>query len=142
MDQRIDIWNIFHDGEITAVSQENSQTLKIFVSIPYIRRRLKPLGDSFVLILSGLKRFEFSSLNGAISSLQDEIDLGEPEILSTDSESMPVMITTTMGQLTLDFDSISFALDTGEAIDFESIEKECESYWAEWSEKNDSNPKE
>jgi hypothetical protein len=48
MDPRIAIWNILHDGEITAVS-EDVGTLTMFVSIPYLRRRLTPLGDSFVL---------------------------------------------------------------------------------------------
>ena len=51
MDKRIEIWNILHDGEITAIEGEDSDTLTMFVSIPYLRRRLKPIGDSFVLTM-------------------------------------------------------------------------------------------
>lgn len=40
-----------------------------------------------------------------------------------------------MGQLTLDFQSISFALDTGQTIKYETIEKVCEEYWTEWRAK-------
>ena len=132
MDKRIQIWNLLHDGEITAISGEDSDTLTMFVSIPYLRRRLKPLGDSFVVILSGIKNIEFRNFDGTTSSLNEEIEIGMPEILSTESESMPVKVETTMGQLILDFQSISFALDTGQAVEYETIAKVCEEYWREW----------
>jgi hypothetical protein len=35
MDERSAIWNILHDGEVTAVS-EDGDILTIFVSIPYL----------------------------------------------------------------------------------------------------------
>ena len=134
-DKRIQIWNVLHDGEITAVSGEDSDTLTMFVSIPYLRRRLKPLGDSFVLALAGLKRLEFRDFDGVTTLLRDEIDIGTPEILQTKSESMPVTIETTMGQLILDFQSIRFTLDTGQEIEYGAIERVCEEYWTEWSAK-------
>jgi hypothetical protein len=137
MDKRIQIWNILHDGEITAVSGDDAETLTMFVSIPYLRRRLKPLGDSFVLTLSGLSCVEFHNFDGTPSSLREELDIGSPEILSTESESMPVSIATTLGQLTLDFQNISFALDTGQNIEYEAIEKVREEYWTVWNAKAD-----
>ena len=132
MDERIEIWNVLHDGEITAISGDEGE-LTMFVSIPYLRRRLEPLGDSFVLTLSGLTRVEFHNFDGTPSSLREELDIGSPEILSTDSKSMPVLIATTLGHLTLDFQSISFALDTGQAVEYEAIEKVCDAYWTEWN---------
>jgi len=135
MDKRIQIWNILHDGEITAISGEGSETLTMFVNIPYLRRRLEPLGDSFVVTLSGLTRLEFQDFDGTTTLLKEEIEIGTPEILSTESESMPIKIETTMGQLTLDFQSMSLALDTGQAIDYEAVEKVCEEYWTEWKAK-------
>jgi hypothetical protein len=48
---------------------------------------------------------------------------------------MPVTIETTLGQLILDFQSIRFTLDTGQAVDYETIEKVCEEYWKEWQAK-------
>lgn len=134
---RIQVWNLLHDGEITAIAGEGGETLTMFVSIPYLRRRLEPLGDSFVLTLRGLKRLEFRDFDGTTRPLREEIDIGTPEILSTESASMPVKIETTMGQLILDFESIRFALDTGQEVEYETIEKVCEEYWAEWKAKSD-----
>jgi hypothetical protein len=132
MDTRIEIWNVLHDGEITATS-EDGDTHTMFVSIPYLRRRLKPLGDSFVLTLSGVKRAECRGFGGKgpASSLQAELDIGSPEIIHTISECMPVTIETTMGQLILDFQSVRFTLDTGQSVEYETIERECKEYWTE-----------
>lgn len=140
MDERIAIWNVLHDGEITAIS-EDGDTLTMFVSIPYLRRRLKPLGDSFVLTLAGVQRAECRDFDGAASSassLREELEIGTPEILETESESMPVTIETTMGQLILDFQSIRFALDTGPDTDYKTIESVCDAYWTEWKAKRES----
>ena len=86
MDIRIEIWSILHDGEITAISGEDSETLTLFVSIPYLRRRLKPLGDSFVITISGLTRLEFHNFDGTTSSLREEIEIGNPEIFSKETQ--------------------------------------------------------
>ena len=134
MDARIEIWNVLHDGDITAIS-EDGDALTMFVSIPYLRRRLKPLGDSFVLTLAGVRQAECRDFDGATSSLREELDIGTPEIIKTESESMPVTIETTMGQLILDFQSIQFALDTGQSVDYKTIEKVCQEYWTEWQAK-------
>lgn len=134
MNETIQIWNVLHDGEITAFKREG-ETLTMFVSIPYLRRRMEPLGDSIVLTLTGLTRVDFLNFDGSPSSLADELDGGLPEILSTDSEEMPVTIATTTGTMILDFRSIAFALDTGEPVTFEQLVKVCEEYWTEWKEK-------
>ena len=135
-DNRIRIWNILHDGEITAIEGEDSGTLTMFVSIPYLRRRMPPLGDSFVITLSGLSHIEFRDFDGATSSLRSELDdTGSPEILSTESDSMPVLVNTTLGFLHLDFQDISFALDTGQSVEFDAIVRVAEEYWSEWQAK-------
>jgi hypothetical protein len=136
MDPRVEIWNVLHDGEITAIAGEEDETLTMFVSIPYLRRRLEPLGDSFVLTLKGLKRAEFHDLDGTTTSLREELEIGSLEILSTDSKAMPVNIETTLGRLILDFETIQFAMDTGQEIEYETIAKVCEEYWTEWEAKN------
>jgi hypothetical protein len=134
MNEKIQIWNVLHDGEITAVEQDG-ETLTMFVSIPYLRRRMKPIGDSFVLTLTGLTKEEYRDYDGKAFGLAEEIETVMLEILSTDSESMPVTVNLTMGHLILDFKGISFALDTGEPVDFQTIEKVATEYWTEWQEK-------
>ncbi|GIK52964.1 MAG: hypothetical protein BroJett014_19370 [Planctomycetota bacterium] len=130
MDERIDIWNLLHDGEISALSEEGD-VLTMFVSIPFIRRRLRPLGDSFVLTLSGVRKAELRDFSGEVSTLREEIETGTPDILESGSKAMPVIIETTMGQLTLDFQGIRFALDTGQPTEFETIQRTCNEYWTE-----------
>ena len=51
---------------------------------------------------------------------------------------MPVAVETTMGQLILDFQSIRFALDTGQDTDYKTIERVCDEYWTEWKAKSES----
>src|SRR5947209_16892377 len=84
-DPRFDLWNVLHDGEITAVAAAGD-TATIFVSIPYLRRRLQPLGDSVVLTLSGVRQLQFRDFSGTISSLSQELELTAPEILSSESQ--------------------------------------------------------
>jgi hypothetical protein len=111
----------------------------MFVSIPYLRRRLKPLGDSFILTLGRVRRIEWRGFGDKDpSSLQEELKIGCPEILETRSESMPVTIGTTMGLLILDFESIQFALDTGQLVDYETIDKTSKEYWTEWAKPTSS----
>jgi len=88
MDPRIEIWNTLHDGEITVVAMEGDSAV-IFVSIPYIRERISPLGDSFVLRLAGFRYLELADIGGKKQS-SDLADLSKSgiEILSCDSESI------------------------------------------------------
>ena len=124
MNQKIEIWNCLTEGEIT-VQERNGEQLTLFVNIPWIRSRLKPLGDSFVLTLTGVKKVDFLNFDGTSSSLSDELDGGTPVILSTESESMPISINTMEGTLVLDYQDINFTLDTGQPISYEEIEKVC-----------------
>ncbi len=137
MRNEIDIWNILHDGDITAVEKGLNSSYTLFVRIPYLRRRLTPLGDSFVLALAGVRQIAFQNFDGTISTIEDELNLSTPEILRTDSESMPISVETTTGKLILDFEGIEFRLDTGQAVDFETIETVCRGYWEEWRKKTE-----
>jgi hypothetical protein len=134
MDPRIAIWNTLHDGEITVVAQEGAD-LVMFVSIPYVRERLKPLGDSFALRLRGFRGFELLDSDGTKKSadLQEDLARNGIEILSAESATMPVKIATTHGYLVLDFDDIEIALDTGGAVPYEDVLQACSEYWDEWS---------
>jgi hypothetical protein len=134
MDARIAIWNTLHDGEITVVAKDCAD-LVMFVSIPYVRERLKPLGDSFALRLKGFRTFELLDSEGRkkSSDLQEDLARNGIEILSAESETMPVKIATTMGYLVLDFDDIEITLDTGRIVPYEEVLQASTEYWAEWS---------
>jgi hypothetical protein len=130
-DERIDIWNILHDGSITAVESKDD-IIRMFVGIAHLRRRFQPPGDSFVVALSGVSHCEFRHFDGETTNLSDVFETGEPEILSTSSEGFPITIQTTLGRLIVSFDSISVALDTGQPILFGAIERVAAQYWEEF----------
>lgn len=130
MDHSIAIWNLLHDGEIAAVSRWDTD-LTLFVSIPYLRRRLAPVGASFVLNLKGVRAFEFSNVDGVPEP--NQLDIGRPEILGTESTVIPVTVDTTLGKLFIDFDSVEIFLDTGQKVTFQTIEQVASEYWAEWA---------
>lgn len=54
-----------------------------------------------------------------------------PMIITTHSDSMPIRIELDYGRLVLDFQSISFALDTGSPVGLMEIEKVAAEYWQE-----------
>ena len=133
-DPRLAVWNTLHDGEITVLGREEPSTVVMFVSIPYLRRRLAPLGDSFALRLHGVRRFEFAVFDAEeITTSLDEIAESGLEILSTESQAMPVKIETTQGFLTVDFDSLDITLDSGQPVAHEQIDRVSAEYWDEWS---------
>ena len=134
MDEQVKIWNLLHDGVITAV-QHNGETLTIVVDIPYLRCRMKPVGDSFILQFTGLTCLEYQDYDGMVSCLAKEVENAMPVILSTDSEAMPVKVNLTTGQLILDFKGISITLENRESVAFETIDRLAREYWHEFEKR-------
>ena len=136
MNESIAIWNTLHDGEITVLEMDG-EILTMFVSAPYIRERIRPLGDSFVLKLHGVRSIRFSNFEGKLQT-EDWRELARSgiEILSTDSTEMPVRISTTQGFLDLDFDHLQIELDTGGLVPYPEVLAACEGFWDEWSNQN------
>jgi hypothetical protein len=133
MDERIAIWNLLHDGEVSKLTRENT-SVTIEVDIGYLRRRLTPPGDSFVLKLYGITTLSFSSWDDRAETLEQAVALGQLEILSTESKDMPVVVMTTMGELTIAFESVQIALETGQPIACADIARVSEEYWRQWKE--------
>jgi hypothetical protein len=137
INQNTAIWNTLHDGEITTVKRDSADTLTVVVSILYLRERFEPAGDSFIIRLHGFRHLEFSDFDRTQSTSEpSNIANAGIEILSTDSEELPVKIATTLGILTLDFDSLDIHLDTGQQITYSALHQACSDYWEEWSAKS------
>lgn len=130
-DPRLDIWNVLHDGDITVIHREAPDIVIMFVSIPYVRRRLEPPGDSFRLRLGGFRSILFENSIGDTSS---ELDYVEGyEILDILSETMPAKIQLAEGTLMLDFDSLDISLDSGQPVAYEKILRVAQDYWDEFA---------
>jgi hypothetical protein len=130
-DPRLDIWNVLHDGDITILHREAPDVVIMFVCIPYVRRRIEPLGDSFRLRLGGFCSVHFANDIGDTSS---ELDYVEGyEILDILSETMPAKIQLAEGTLTLDFDTLDISLDSGQPVAYEEIRRVAQDYWDEFA---------
>jgi hypothetical protein len=131
-DPRLDIWNVLHDGEIAIMHRESPDVLVMFVSIPYVRRRIQPLGDSFQLRLGGFRGMAFSY--DIDQETFTELDYIEGfEILDTLSDTMPAMIQLAEGKLMLDFDSLDISLDSGQAVTYEEVRRVAQDYWDDFA---------
>lgn len=69
------------------------------------------------------------------SDIEEDLSGNGIEILSTESETVPVRIATTQGFLVLDFQEIEIRLDSGESVQYEEILKACEEYWDDWEKR-------
>src|SRR5690349_15351743 len=127
MDERFAIWNVLHDGEITAAIHVGN-VLELHVNIGYLRRRMEPKGDGFVLKLNGVSQYSFASYSDSTELVDPQRPSGPAWILSTESAAMPIVINTTEGDLTLAFVTLELTLDTGAPVTFEAIERTSNSY--------------
>jgi hypothetical protein len=59
-----DIWNVFHDGDITEIVGRPPGDLVLRVEIPYLRQMILPSGAAFVVTLHASTRFEYSPFAG------------------------------------------------------------------------------
>lgn len=145
-DPRYAIWGVLHDGTITVLAREDPDVLIMFVSIPFVRRRISPLGDSFRLRLGGFRSFSFSEDEsdsdrkerekaGFLSSYSELKDIEGQEIIDVLSTTMPVKIRTALGPmgftLLIDFDSLDIALDSGHPVSYEEVRRAAQDYWDE-----------
>jgi len=137
MNKEIEIWNILHDGVLTVFPSENEALLTIFVHIPYLRKRIEPIGVCFVLKLSGVKSYKFFDFDGKEEELNESLNAMGIEILSASSigAAMPVEIQTSLGTIVFEYENIGLYLESGNEVSFEAIEKASTEYWQEWSEK-------
>src|SRR5947209_16962422 len=131
-DPRRDIWNVLHDGEITIMHRESADVVVMFVSIPYVRRRIQPLGDSLRLRLGGFRGMAFSY--DIDQKTFTELDYIEGfEILNSLSDTMPAMIQLAEGKLMLDFHSLDITLDSGQSVTYEQVRRVAQDYWDEFA---------
>jgi hypothetical protein len=131
-DPRLDIWNVLHDGEITVMHREAPNVVIMLVSIPYVRRRIQPLGDSFRLRLGGFRGIAFSYDSGQ-DTFTELAYIEGYEILDILSDTMPAMIQLREGKLMLDFDSLDITLDSGQSVTYEEVRRVAQDYWDEFA---------
>jgi hypothetical protein len=135
MNPRAEIWNILHDGGIAGMEGSVPGDLTLRIKIPYLRQMFSESGEDIFLRLSSCTRFAMKIWEeDLLTSDPERIVASDTEILSTESEDIPVRIVTTHGAIEAEFQSFALALDDGQPITFEEICGACERYWTRWEE--------
>lgn len=127
-----DIWNVFHDGTITALSGEVPGNVHIFIEIRYLRAMLPGNGTGFNMQLGGCTLCEFEEYNKAPSNDFSRIAALESEILSARAVDHILEVTCTLGTLRVAYGEAELALESGEPISNEALSEACDRYWDEW----------
>ena len=142
MNERAEIWNILHDGEITGMRRDSSQNLQLRINIPYLRNMFPGDGEDILINLNKCTQFQMKIWDEGIttSDFQTIVDTGT-EILSTESDDVPVHIVSTLGDLFIEFDSFTISLDTGEQVSFKELGDACDLYWKQWQEESEAKRK-
>src|SRR6476620_3715550 len=133
MNPRAEIWNVLHDGGIAAINGVIPGDVEIRVSIPYLRKMFSADGDDIIVRLANCAKLTMKIWEKDFTTDDIERIVGtDTEILSTESEDVPVHIITTFGELDIDFEAFSLSLDNGRPITFEELCDACENYWNRW----------
>jgi hypothetical protein len=135
MNPRTEIWNVLHDGGIAGIEGCVPGDLTLRINIPYLRQMFSESGEDILLRLNLCTRFAMKIWkDDLLTDDPQRIVASDTEILSTESEDIPVHIVTTQGEIDADFQSFALALDDGKAISFEDLCTACERYWTRWEE--------
>jgi hypothetical protein len=124
------IWNVLHDGTITAIDGVVPGTLKVSVDIWYLRPFFAPAGTAFVVELTECDLFEVLRWDDATPPA-DPVSFAalQPSILEASVEHDEVKMIWIGGELRLRYASVRISLDTGSAIPMEALLAAAERYW-------------
>lgn len=130
MNPRADIWNVLHDGGIAAIDGVIPGDVVIRVNIPYLRRMFSEDGEDIIVRLLNCTRFTMKIWEGDVvtDNFEQIVHTGN-EILSTDSEDVPVHIFTTFGEIDIHFDAFTLLLENGRPVTFMDLSNACDCYW-------------
>lgn len=130
------IWNILHDGVIVAVDGVVPGTLRLDISIDYLRKRFVEPGDSIQVLLVGCTRFAYrQSAEEPFTADLSAIAAERPEILSASMIDGSCEVECSDGVLEVVASDGSVRLDTGRAIMLTELIEMTDSYWTEWNER-------
>lgn len=133
MNPRAEIWNVLHDGGVAAIEGEVPGDVTIRVNIPYLRQMFSDNGEDIFVHLGNCTSLTMKIWDEDVTTDDPKrITSTDTEILSTDSENVPVHIITTLGELDIAFAAFSLSLDDGREISFEELCDACENYWNRW----------
>jgi hypothetical protein len=130
------IWNVLHDGSIITLQGAVPGTVRLDVSIDYLRERFPDPGKSIQVTLTGCTRFAYRDFDdGEFTTDFSAIAAYGPEVLSAELRGGLCVLDCAVGVLEAMAADGSLALDSGRAITLQELIDVAEAYWTEWSER-------
>lgn len=137
MNPRVEIWNLLHDGGIAGMQGSVPGDVTLRINIPYLGQMFPGNGADILLLLISCTRFKMKIWEDDLLTDDPERIVGSnTEILSTDSDDIPVHIVTTQGEIDVEFQTFTLTLDDGQPVTFEQLCDACERYWTRWEEES------
>ncbi len=130
------IWNMLHDGGITAIQGSVPGAIRFDVAIDYLRERFPDPGDTIQVTLSGCTRFAYRDFeNAEFTTDLSAIAAMEPELLSAKMRGNVCEVVCAEGILEVVAIDGSLALDSGRSITLEELNDVSKAYWTEFSQR-------
>lgn len=130
------IWNVLHDGSIIAIHSALPSSVRLDVSIDYLRERFPDSGESIQVTLTNCTRFAYQDYESqGFNTDLSAIAAIKPEILSAEMSGATSNICCVGGTLEVCATDGSIALDSGRSITLQELLDVSEAYWTEWSER-------
>ena len=130
------IRNVLHDASIIAVQGAVPGTIRLDVSIDYVRERFPDPGEIIQVTLTGCTRFAYRDFyDDRFTTDFSAIAAFEPEVLSAELRDGLCVLDCAGGVLEVVAAGGSLALDSGRAITLQELMDVAHAYWREWSER-------
>jgi len=113
----IHFWNIFHDGDIAAVTGIVPGDIEFFIEAEYLREQFSDPGIGFKLQITACSMMSFKSFrtNQTVSGI-NALKGCDLEILSAKMDDKDLIVITTSGEIRLRYESEKITLDTGRQL--------------------------
>ncbi len=126
------VWNLLHDGHVCAL-ERRADGVRATVSCLYLRERLQPPGEHFLLDLLGCDRIEYQPYGGEALTELGAIATAGPDLVSAESGPEGITVWGSEGTLRLRYEALRLALDDGSPLSLDELDAQARGYWTEFA---------
>lgn len=128
-----ELWRLLHDGGIESIAGNCPGVVSLEVSIRYLRQQFPGQGTGFKVVLSDCEQFIYQEYDSPPVEDFDEIVGLDPEIVSVEKGTCPIVVNCVMGTLKVSYGAASIYLDSGSEVSLEELAAASKAYWDAWA---------
>lgn len=130
-----DYWNILHDGYIVGVRGGVPGDVSLDVEINYLRERFSEPGHHLKLTLHHCTQLSYDAFEEGTFEEFSVISRFRPQILRAAGFTDASLIECVSGDLRVNAQGASLALDSGRPVSLDELKAMAEAYWTEWEQR-------